>query len=118
MKALKIIHSILGIIPFLWFMSFITILAIGMIKLGHVPKYGNPLDPTSLNMNVLSVFSFLCGLCAYISFYLWIGMSLILLFFRSNYSFHKLNTVLFFIGVGGFFVFKYLFPDVFAWVID
>jgi len=119
MKGIKIAHSVLGIIPFIWFVSFLLILLIGIFHFGYIPKYGNSVDPYALNLRNLSLFSFLCGFLAYIAFYTWIGMSIIfLLFFKKKFSFNKTTTILFIIGVLGFFIFKYLFSDVFAWVID
>ena len=119
MKYIKILHSFLGILPFIWFLSFLIILAIGIIHFGYLPKYGNLVDPYALNIRYLSLFSFFCGLCAYVAFYLWIVMSIIFItFLRKEFSFNRTTTILFIIGVLGFFVFRYLFSDVFAWVID
>lgn len=119
MKYIKLIHSFLGILPFVWFVSFLLILSIGFIHFGAMPKYGNLVDPYALNLRYLSLFSFFCGFLAYLAFYLWLGMSIIfIVFFKKKYTFNKTTSILFFIGVFGFFLFKYLFTDAFAWVID
>ncbi len=41
-----------------------------------------------------------------------------IIFFKEKNLFSRITTILFIIGVAGFFVFKYLFPDVFGWVLD
>lgn len=119
MRYIRLFHSILGIIPFIWFLSFLLILTMGIIHIGYVPKYGNPIDPYALNLDVISYLHFIFGLCAYLAFYLWIGMSIILvIFFKKKFSFHRASTILFIIGVSGFFIFRYIFPDVFGWILD
>ena len=119
MKTIKSIHSILGIIPFIWFLSFLLILIIGIIHFGYIPKEGNPVDPYKLGLDLLNIFCGLCGVFAYVAFYLWMLMSIILIiFFRKKYTFNKTATFLFIISVLGFFVFRYGFPDVFGWVLD
>ena len=99
MKYIKMLHSFLGILPFIWFVSFLLILLIGIFHFGYIPKYGNSVDPDALNLRYLSLFSFFCGFLAYIAFYIWIGMSIIfLLFFKKKFSFNKTTTILFIIG--------------------
>lgn len=119
MKTIKSIHSILGIIPFIWFLSFLLILIIGIAHFGYIPEEGNIVDPTALGLYWLNVFCVLFGIAAYLAFYSWILMSIILIiFFRKKYTFNKTVTFLFIISVLGFFVFRYGFPEVFGWVLD
>jgi hypothetical protein len=119
MKYIKLLHKVLGVIPFIWFISFLLILLIGTINLGYVPKYGNLIDPYALNIDILSSLHVFCAFLAYIAFYLWLTLSAIfLVFFKKEFSLNKLSTVLFIIGVVGFFIFKYIFTDVFLWVVD
>ncbi len=119
MKIIKSIHSILGIIPFIWFLSFLLILIIGITHFGYIPKEGNAVDPTALGLYWLNAFCVLFGIVAYLAFYSWILMSIILIiFFREKYTFNKTATCLFIISILGFFVFRYGFPGVFGWVLD
>jgi len=119
MKLIKITHSFLAIIPFAWFVCFLIILFAGIIHFGYVPKEGNPVDPYKLGLDWLSMILTICSVGAYMAFYLWTAMSLIFMaFFRSKKLLNRNTTILFTIGVAGFFLFKYLFPDVFGWVLD
>jgi hypothetical protein len=116
-KIFKILHSILGIIPFLWFLAFLMIILLGTIKLGYVPKYGNIIDPYALKIGAITKAHFFLGISALLAFYIWLVMSAIF-FFIKGFSFNKITTILFFVGVIGYLTFKYLFPNVFAWVMD
>ena len=119
MKIVKIIHSILAILPFVWFITFLLQLVIGIIHFKAIPKEYLFDDPSSMGLDKLGLFSTLCILAAVPAFFLWILMSIILLiFFRKQYSFNKPATILFFIGVAGFFIFRDGFPEVFGWVLD
>jgi hypothetical protein len=53
-KIFKILHSILGIVPFLWFLAFLIIILLGTIKLGYVPQYGNIIDPYALKIGAIT----------------------------------------------------------------
>lgn len=117
MKIIKFAHSFFGIIPFIWFSCFLLILTIGIVHFGYVPKEGNPVDPYKLGLDWLSIIITIFSFIAYISFYLWILISIIILLKREK-LFNKISTILFIIGVSGFFIFKYLFPEVFGWVLD
>jgi hypothetical protein len=119
MKSLKIIHTALGIIPFLWFISFLFILMIGTIKLGYIPEYGDQIDPYALNLHSLSFIHFWLFILSFFAFFLWLtGTVVIMIFFRKKDSLNNLSTALFITGTAGFFIFKYGLTDYFAWVFD
>jgi hypothetical protein len=119
MRLLKFIHSFLGIIPFIWLTCFLVMLLIGIIHFGYIPKEGNPVDPYKLGLDWLSVIITICSVCAYIAFYLWIALCVVLIiFFKGKELINRNTTILFIIGMSGFFIFKYLFSEVFRWVLD
>lgn len=118
MRLTKLIHSFLGVIPFIWFITFLIMLFIGISHFGFVPKEGNPVDPYKLGLDWLSVVITICSAFAYIAFFLWIGLGITIIFLRKKGSFNKTTTILFIIGVSGFLIFKYLYPEVFGWVLD
>ena len=119
MKLLKLIHSSLGVMPFVWFMLFLSILMVGTIHLGYIPKYGNHIDPDALNISTLSTIHLISAFFAYLAFYLWILISIIMkYYFKMNFSLNRITTIFFFIGVLGFFVFKFIFKQYFLWVMD
>lgn len=119
MRVIKFIHSFLGLIPFVWLISFLIILFIGIIHFGYVPKEGNPVDPYKLGLDWLTIIMTICFVGAYIAFYLWIILSVIIFtLIKKRQVFNKVTTVMFFIGVLGFFIFRYLFPSVWGWVLD
>jgi hypothetical protein len=119
MRLIKFVHSFLGLIPFVWFITFLIMLFSGISYFGYVPKEGNPVDPHKLGLDWLTLFITLCSVAGFIAFFLWIVMSIaFIIFFRKKNSFNKVTTILFVIGVSGFFIFRYIFPDVFGWVLD
>ncbi|MGG9962509.1 hypothetical protein [Ferruginibacter sp. SUN106] len=121
MRTLKAIHihSFLGIIPLVWFLSFLSILAIGTFKLGYIPQYGNPVDPDTLHIGGLELLHSILFMMSIIAFFGWITVTIILLsFYKNSFVFNKTALVLFAIGVTGFLVFKYVFPGFGAWVFD
>jgi len=112
-------HSISGIIPFTWFILFISILAIGTFKLGYIPAYGNRIDPGDLHINFLVILHAIFLVLAVFAVISWVALSIIIYSFYKGYSlFNKTTLRLFFIGIGGFVVFKYIFPGTFAWVLN
>jgi hypothetical protein len=112
-------HTILGIVPFAWLLLFLSILAVGTFKLGYVPAYGNRIDPGDLHINLLLVIHAVCLVLAVFAVIGWMILSFILYSFYKGYSmFNKITWRLFIIGITGFFIFKYLFPGTFAWVLN
>lgn len=119
MKLIKIIHSFLAILPFAWSVCFLIILFAGIIHFGYVPIEGNPVDPYKLGLDWLSIILTIFSVGAYMAFYLWIAMSVaFIFFFKSKNLLNTSTTILFVIGVTVFFIFKYLLPGVFGWVLD
>lgn len=119
MKTIKVIHSILGTIPFIWLILFLIVLVTGSFSIGHMPEYGDPIDPGSFNIRSLSFMHFVFYILSFISFFLWIIITtIVLMFFRKKIYLQKIPTVLFITGVAGFFIFKYAFTDNFLWVFD
>ena len=119
MKYIKQFHTILGIVPFVWFISFLSILIIGTIKLGYIPEYGNIIDPEALKIKTLGLFHFLFFMAAYCSFYLWIIFSIVLVvLYKRRFIPNTLSLILFLIGVLGYFIFKFVFSKNFLWVFD
>ena len=119
MKDYKTLHTVLGIIPLAWFISFLLILLIGTIHFGYVPEYGNPIVPYALHLDFLSIIHFILGVFAYLVFFPWILLTIHLIFsYNKQMCLNKLSVILFSIGVSGFFIFKYLLTDNFAWVMD
>jgi hypothetical protein len=119
MKYVKTIYTILGVIPFLWLVSFVTILCVGTIRLGYIPKYGNRIDPDALNINFLSLVQAILAILAYIAFFLWIVItSLLVSYFRKKITPNRVSIYLFLIGVISFFILKYIFTEYFLWVED
>ena len=104
MKFVRILHALLGIIPFLWFISFLYVLVKGIFYLGYIPKYGNPVDPYELGLVdwVYDIEVWLTVL-SFMSFFLWILITgVIYLFFRDKVAFNKASVILFMVGIGGF----------------
>jgi hypothetical protein len=119
MKYYKLLHRILGVFPLIWFVTFLTVVVTGVVRLRHIPIYGKSPDPYSLEINILGRIHLIAGLLAYVAFFLWLLLFIFgLFFFRKKFSLDKLSTIFFFIGVIGFFVFKYIFTGVFQWVLD
>jgi hypothetical protein len=119
MKYIKTLHTTLGIIPFIWFIFFLTMVIIGTIYFGNIPKYGNPIDPYALGLDWINIFEAFFSVLGIISFFLWPLLTIILyIFFRNKIILNKLSIILFIIGIVGFFVFKYGFTETFLWVAD
>ena len=119
MKLIKIIHSFLAILPFAWFVCFLIILFAGIIHFGYVPIEGNLVDPYKLGLDWLSIILTIFSVGAYMAFYLWIAMSVVfIIFFKGQKLLNRTTTILFVIGISGFFIFKYFFPGVSGWVLD
>jgi hypothetical protein len=121
MKDLKAIHihSFLGIIPFVWLLSFLTILTIGTFRLGYVPQYGNVVDPYALHIGVLELLHNILFVVSIIAFFGWISVTIILFsFHKGSFVLNKTALVLFIIAVTGFIIFQYVFPGIGAWVFD
>lgn len=119
MKYFRILHKIFGVIPFVWFSVFLMILMIGIFKLRSLPKYGYSDDPNSLGIDLLSRIHLISAVSAYVAYYLWLVFTICwIAFFKKKFFIHKPSTILFFIGISGFFVFKYFFPEIFKWVMD
>ena len=66
----------------------------------------------------LTIILTVLSLCSYLAFFLWIVIGICFIFFKSKDLFNRATTILFIIGVLGFFIFRYIFPDVFGWVLD
>jgi hypothetical protein len=119
MKYIKILHTALGIIPFAWLISFLIMLIIGTIHFGYVPKYGNPIDPYALGLDWINIIELWLGFLGYLSFFIWPLLTAILyIFFRNKITLNKLSMLMFFIGITGFFIFRYGFSEAFLWVVD
>lgn len=119
MKSFRAIHTVLGIIPFLWLISFLLVLMIGTIKLGYIPEYGDHIDPYALNLHLLSLIHFWLYVLSIFAFFLWLaGTAVIMVFFGKKGYLNILSTALFITGTAGFFIFKYGFREYFAWVFD
>ncbi|OYU95574.1 MAG: hypothetical protein CFE21_10550 [Bacteroidetes bacterium B1(2017)] len=119
MKYTKYIHTTLGIIPFFWFISFLTMIIIGTIKLGSIPKYGNHIDPYALGLDSLNLIEVVLSILGLFSFILWLVLTPILYyFFKNKTSLNKSSIVLCIIGVLGFIVFRFIFTETFLWVVD
>jgi hypothetical protein len=119
MKFIKLLHIILGIIPFLWLISFLVILTIGTIHFGYIPKAGNPVDPYALGLDSINRFEVGLVLLSFIAFFLYIPLTILLyILSKQKANPNNLSLILFTIGVGGFLIFRYIFTDVFLWVAD
>ena len=119
MKYIKILHTALCIIPFIWFVLFLIILIIGTIHFGEIPKYGNLTDPYALDLDKISLVEALFSFLGYLSFFLWpLLTAIIYIFFRNKIIMNKLSIILFIIGIVGFFIFRYGFSETFLWVVD
>jgi len=119
MKYFKILHTVLGIIPFAWLCSLLLILFIGICHFGYVPQSGNPVDPYSLGLDWIYSFEVWLGLFGFLSFFLWPLVTVMLhIFYRNMIVFNKLSVILFLVGTIGFFVFRYGFTAIFLWVAD
>jgi hypothetical protein len=119
MKVVRIVHTVLGIIPFVWFVTFLLIFTIGAIHLGYIPEYGNAADPDSLNIGLLSGIHFALFLSGSLAFFIWVMLTIVLLiFFRKRISINRSSTILFSIGIIGFLIFKYILTASFLWVFD
>lgn len=119
MKILKIVHSTLAIVPFIWLLSFLYILIVGIIHFGYIPHEGNPVDPYKLGLDNLNMFVGIMLGVSLLTTILWVLISIVCtVFLRGKFSLNKISTILFFIGVFGFLIFRYIFPDVFGWVLD
>jgi hypothetical protein len=118
MKSIQILHTIAGIIPFAWLLLFLAILGIGTVHLGYIPQYGNHIDPDSLNIHFLGFLHMIFGLLGTASTCVWVTLAAIMISSTPKIALRKIPTILFFIGVGGFFLFKYAFTEQFLWVFD
>ena len=119
MKYIKILHTALGIIPFVWFVLFLIILIAGTIHFGEIPKLGFAKDPYALGLDKLSIIEALFSFLGYLSFFIWPLLTAILyVFFRNKIKLNKLSMVMFFIGITGFFIFRYGFSETFLWIVD
>jgi hypothetical protein len=119
MRILKIFQTIIGVIPFIWFTLFLIILVGGLIHLGEIPKYGNILDPDALGFGKLSYYEAIFIILSFISFFLWFIITVVIyVFFKEKIKLNKLSLFLFLIGIGGFFLFRYVFTEQFLWVVD
>ena len=119
MKYIKTLHTALGIIPFVWFVLFLIILIAGTIHFGEIPKLGYAQDPYALGLEKLSIIEALFSFLGYLSFFMWPLLTAILyVFFRNKIKLNKLSMVMFFIGITGFFIFRYGFSETFLWIVD
>lgn len=116
---MKKIHSFLSFLPAVWFCLFFLGITIAAIKYGHFPKYGVDPDPTASNLSILEFTSFLVALIAYLGFYCWILVSIVLLInFKSNKAVITRNSIIYGCSLFLFFLIKYGFQSQFAWFVD
>jgi hypothetical protein len=117
MKVAKALYTIISIIPFIWFVTFLLQLLIGIIHFKTIPREGIQSDPCSIGLCTLHLYSAMLLAVSVFAIAVWAIMSVTLLTVKKK-SLSKPSTLLCIISVIGYFVFAYGFPEVFGWVLD
>ncbi len=119
-NTFRVMGMLLGYVPFVWLLLFIMEVVLYSIYLGQIPYYGLRQDPYSIpQYNFLHIAEFLVLLISIPSVIVWAVVNVLgFLTFRKNYTLDKWSTWVYFIGLAGFFVFYFAFPEIFLWVRD
>ncbi len=113
MKLLKLIHWIISLIPFIWFVTFLIQVLIGIIHFKTIPREYVQTDPYSIGLLGLNYFSIILLMLSFLAVPAWFIISILILVINKK-SFPKISSLLFAIGVAGYFLFAFEFPDVFG----
>lgn len=117
--TIKVLHTVIGFIPFVWLVVFLTILGVGTISLGYIPEYGNKIDPSALSLDFLGYFNFIFWVLGFIGFWFWIVLTMVMIvFFKVKITTIKTSTIFFIVGATGYFLFNNVYTANFLWVFD
>ncbi len=117
---MKTLYTCISFVPFAWFLSFLTILAVATFKLGYVPKCGNPIDPYLLGLDLLSLIHLLLLCATFFAVFLWPFITIETINVSGFRAFHenRFQILFFAIGVGGCLIVRTAFGPYIAWVLD
>ena len=119
MYPLRQINIILGFIPLIWFLCYLTMLLVGIYTFGRLPIYILDNDPNSLGIDWLNFIGIIGLGINLMTIPIWLVFSLILIFKRTRFKMLEIISMLTtVICIFSFILLKYKLPDTFAWIMD
>ena len=119
MESIKSINRYICYIPFVWVVSFFTILLFGILTLAKIPVYGIDQDPYSLSLDWLSTIGTIASLFSYFTIPTNVFLTIHLLVNKANFTrIDKIALLVLGCSILCFFLLKYVFTNVFNWVLD
>ncbi len=104
---------------FFCFLTVILVLALGTIRLGYIPSYGDTADPYALGLNYISTIIVFLTLPAAFTLALWPLLTIALWVQQKTLTAcYKVSYIFFGTGLAGLTVLHLFFSDYFGWVLD
>lgn len=106
--------------PFAWLLSSLLILSVATIILGYVPKYGNPVDPYTLGLDLVTRIHLLLFCVGIFSACLWpfFTIQMVVASGFKTFSENKIPVLLFISGLVGYLLFAFTMNPYFSWIMD
>lgn len=119
MRDSEYVFFILGFVPLIIVFSMFLYIAIARVELGYWPTYGTQPDPSAFGYEPINAIGIIGFIVSPLFIVAWMGaLGYGYETYRNNFKINKLSVCCFLSGIALFFVFKYCFPDYFAWYFD